>query len=160
VIPVRTISLILTASLILPATALAQRNNELKNGVELAVTESYGTTMKGRIVSVSTDSITIVARGSGSGGVFHTIALRDVRSMKVKHVSHARGLFMGALIGTAVGALSGAIIGGADSSCNFFACGRAENAAFAAALFGTGGLTLGSLFGVAAGWPSWKTVTP
>jgi hypothetical protein len=151
----RIASLLFTASLILPAGVQAQRNDDLKNGARLSITESGGRTMKGSVVAISGDSITVAAeRGIDT----RTFALRDVRSIKVRHVSHVRGFFMGALIGAAAGALSGAIIGGADDSCNFFACGRAGNAAFAGAVFGTGGLALGSLVGVAAGWPSWETI--
>jgi hypothetical protein len=153
----RTISLFFVASLILAAPAQAQTKNELKSGVQLELFERGSGSLKGRVLSVSADSITVVA---DRGSTTRTVAFSDVGPIKVRHRSHLRGLLMGALIGTATGALSGAIIGGSDDSCGFFSCGRAENAFFAGAVFGTGGLVAGSLIGVAAGWPTWNTISP
>ena len=152
----RTTTLLLLVSVILPTAARAQRSDELKKGARLAITESGGATMKGSIVAMSADSITVAAE---RGADVRTIALRDVGSIRVRHVSHLRGLLMGALIGTTAGALGGAIIGASDNSCGFLTCGRADNAAFAAFILGTGGLAAGSVIGAAVGWPTWKTVT-
>lgn len=136
----------------LPAAALSQKVTDLQQGTRVIVTDRSGTEVKGRLIRISTDSMFVSLNPAQA----RTVPMSNVRSVKVAHVSHLRGLALGAAIGVVIGGVGGAVLGGMDDSCSFLSCGRGENAAFAAGAFGTVGLVLGSLFGVMGGKEVWQ----
>lgn len=139
-------------SVSLPAALLSQKLADLQQGTRVIVTDQGGREVKGRVIRISTDSMFV----SMNSVQTRTVPMSNVRSVKVGHVSHLRGLVMGAAMGTLIGGVGGGVLGAMDDSCDFLSCGRGQNAAFGAGAFGTIGLVLGSLFGVMGGKEVWQ----
>jgi hypothetical protein len=118
---------------------------EAHRGETVYVTDHAGTTVKGRVVSISATSIELLVKdGSREWRV------TDVAWITQRHRHAGRG----ALAGLALGAVLGAITVGLDSYCqngHYDGCGRddAEMALFLAGLFGGIGGGVGAAIGAA-----------
>jgi hypothetical protein len=143
---------LLLAVLVLgPSLAGAQRADNLKQGAHVAVIDTQGAKVEGSFVGRSGNSI-ILRTESGTGQA--SVPVDDVVSMKVRHVSHIGGFFLGGLLGGGIGAISGAILGNREG----VNISRGENSAIGAVVMGGGGLISGSILGAVLGWRSWQPV--
>lgn len=152
----RRMILALLFSLMFSTTADAQRIGELQQGARVRVTGFDGKDEKGTITMITGESISL---DLGSAKGVTTVPLSTVQSIEVGYRNHIKGLAIGALFGTFVGALTGAAIGLNDNSCQLMSCGSAENAKLDAGVLGVYGLALGSCIGGLIGLPSWERVT-
>ena len=151
---------LMAVCLALPARA--QDLASLQQGVRIKVQPAAGEIRTGTYLSLTSDTLRFLNEKSQSATA--AIPMQQVKSVQVSSGrSRSRGLLKGALIGTAIGFVGGAILGGAtysdsDETWCLFACSRGENAMLAGALLGTGGLFVGSIYGVMAGSETWKPV--
>ena len=152
-------------SVCLALPARAQDIATLQQGVRIRVHPSSGDSKTGTYLGVTSDSLRFLnekPRSATAG-----IPMDQVKTVQVSSGrSHGRGLLKGALFGAAIGVASGAIVGAATYSHDdsygswgcFIICRRSEAAAFVGAVFGTGGLVVGSVYGAMRGSETWKPV--
>ena len=152
----RRMILALTISLVFSGVADAQRTDQLQQGARVRVTAFDGKDVKGTLTMMTDDSISL---DLGSANGVTTVPLSFVQTIEVRHRSHWQGFMIGALLGTAVGAIGGYALGSQDETCSLLSCGREQNAEWAAAGYGFVGLALGSATGLLVGLPTWDPVS-
>lgn len=154
---------LMAVCLALPARA--QDLASLQQGVRIRVHPASGDSKTGTYLGVTSDSLRFLNEKSQSASA--GIPMDQVKTVQVSSGrSRGRGLLKGALFGTAIGVASGAILGAATYSDQenqggwgcFIICSRGEAAAFVGAVFGTGGLVVGSVYGAIRGSETWKPV--
>jgi hypothetical protein len=142
--------------------ANAQTVAALQQGARIRVESNDGRGKVGTFLGVSDDSLRFLREGRRSSAI--AIPLGAVKNVEVSQGrSPAKGLLIDGLIGTAVGIGVGGILGAAtyskdNSGWCIIACSRGEAAALSAALLGTGGLIVGSIYGAARGREVWESV--
>jgi hypothetical protein len=154
------VSLLSLLLVIVPASASAQRIDQLREGVRVKVVPHGSKEILGTASLVTPDSMTITYEGSLQTT---RIGLRDLAHVEVSTgVSRAKGGLIYGLMGLAIGGLGGAALGAAaPSSCtedNPFICGRAASAYVGGVLGGFVGTVAGIAGGASKGWEGWRTV--
>jgi len=82
------------------------------------------------------------------------VPVADIHTFEVYKGSRTGRAAKGLLTGLGSGVVLGVLVGAMDDSCYFLACGRAENAAFGATLFGILGAPVGLVIGLVKS--SWR----
>jgi hypothetical protein len=153
---------LMTVCVALPARG--QDLATLQNGVRIRVHPVEGDSKTGTFLGVTSDSLRFLNEKPQSATA--GIPMDQVKALQISSGrSHGRGLLNGALLGTAIGVASGAILGAATYSDQdqggwgcMIICSRGQAAAFIGAVFGTGGLVVGSVYGAMRGSETWKPV--
>lgn len=148
----------LSLLLALPASVVAQRVDQLRDGARVRISVGKRTSAVGVASSVTGDSATISFPGSTQSV---RLGLRAANGLQVSTgVSRLKGAVVYGLAGLAIGGLGGAALGAsAPVNCNqSFICGRAATASIVGVLGGLVGTVAGVAGGASKGLEGWETV--
>jgi hypothetical protein len=159
----KTITLLIVAGTLLPASGFSQSASDLRVGTRARVVTESGTRHTGTLASVSENAITLVPKNQNENSV--ALSMTQISRVQVSvGRNRARGALIDGLIGLGAGAVGGAVLGAITfeekTPCSMVCFNRGESAFLAGILGGGAGLIVGTIAGAVTGREKWVDIPP